>query len=58
MAGDQELQQHWVDFPDRKVTRMTKAQQKKLVGSVAMNESLLSQTAVTDCCAHTHGHVC
>lgn len=44
-ARDQELKQHWVDFPGRKVTRMTKAQQKKLIGSVAMDESLLSRTA-------------
>ena len=45
-ARDQGLQQHWVDFPDRKVTCVTKAQQKKLVGSVAVDESQLSQTAV------------
>ena len=43
---DQGLKQHWVDFPGRRVTGMKKAQQKKLIGSVAVDESLLTQASV------------
>jgi hypothetical protein len=43
---DQGLKQHWVDLLGRSSTGTTKAQQKKLVGSVAVDESLLTPVSV------------
>ena len=45
-SRDLGLKQHWVDFPGRSAAGMTKAQQKKLVGSVAVDESLLTPASV------------
>ena len=45
-SRDQGLKQHWVDFPGRSAAGMTKAQQKKLVGSVAVDESMLTPASV------------
>ena len=42
----QGLKQHWVDFPGRSGAGMTKAQQKKLIGSVAVDESMLTPASV------------
>ena len=40
------LKQHWVDFPGRSAAGMTKAQQKKLVSSVALDESMLTPASL------------
>ena len=40
------LKQHWVDFPGRSAAGMTKAQQKRLIGSVAVDESMLTSASV------------
>ena len=45
-SRDQGLKQHWVDFSGRSATEMTKTQQKKLIGSVAVDESILTPASV------------
>ena len=46
-SRDPGLKQHWVDFPGRSsAAGMTKAQQKRLVGSVAADESMLTSASV------------
>ena len=45
-SRDQGLKQHWVDFPGKSDVGMAKAQQKKLVGSVAVDVSMLTTASV------------
>ena len=45
-SRDLGLKQHWIDFPGRSAAGMTKAQQKRLVGSVAVDESLLTPASL------------
>ena len=60
-SRDLGLKQHWVDFPGRSAAGMTKAQQKRLVGSVAVDESLLtpavSQSPYGTVCRQCSGQV-